>query len=338
MDWVKVFRGGVCRLVDPTTYHVAVLGAIFTWGLILLLAVAVDDDSGGETVAGLIALVWSFLVWAGMWGAFAVATSRDGRTRFGEAMSGLFAQFGSFLGAAALILVMTIGAFLVLMLLALMALAGSSTAPIVALLTPLFIIGGGVVVVIAFHWQILAFGAIATERVGPAEAVSRGWRRARRALTDAALWAVGNGAVNAGILVGILSFFAFGALVAYGLEMQFIVEGAQRELDRSLGDGFFSGTDVLEAIEAYDATVQILVATTVLTIASLFNVWSAVSVGTGVTFYSAEGTGARAAAPAGGAAYPARPAAAPRFCDRCGTRATSESQFCESCGSELPVA
>ena len=282
--------------------------------LALLSALAGDSSASGAAVT-LVALVWGWLTWTFTWGALSVAAvERVGVTTPSEVFHATFDRFGKFLAVTLLLLAAALGTGIALVILAVVGLGDTTTAPLLAILTPVFLVVGGFGLLVLVATGRLAFAAVAVDACPASAAVRRALALLRTRLADVLFWMIGDAALVGAGIGALTSLIMTGALLGVLLQGSFFVGGVL--------------TDFLNGDLDVDAGA-VAVALWLLSV-SLFGslvagVASSFSAGTGVGFYQA--VQGRAPVHGGGS-----------VCGRCGAAVVADARFCDRCGLVLTPA
>lgn len=317
MDWLGIFERGARRLADRATYAIVLITAVAAVvPLVLLVAISGDSTTGSAAVL-LVGIVWAWLTWTFAWGALSIAATEQPHTaRTSAILRTTLARYATFLGVTLWLFLALLGVGLGLVLLALVGLGDTTTAPLLAVLTPVFLVVGGVGLLVLVIVSRLAFAIVALESSSSAIAIRRAIRLVRSRLGDVLFWLIGDAALVGAGVAALTSIVLTGAAVAV------IVQG-----------GFFLGgalSDVVDGTVDLDAGA-VAVAIWFLSL-SLFGsvvagAASSFSAGTAVGFYQAI---QRLAAPSRQAVS--------AVCSRCGAVLGTDARFCDTCGLVLTPA
>lgn len=319
MTWSDVFHRGARRLADPTTYVILLITSLAATVPITLLGALNPDSSSGRLAVVLLSIVWGVVVAVFTWGALTVAATEDPRA---SGASGVFritlARFGYFLAVVLLLVGMAFVVALCLCVPALIGLGGTTTSPLLALLTPVFLIVGGIGVLVAVAVARLAFAAVALEASRPMVALRQAWSMVRTRRSDVLLWFLGDGAMLTGGLVAVVTLVAAGGAAGVLLQGIFLLIGTGSDI---AGDGIDVDAGVV------GISIFVFIITTFASI--LAGAACSFTAGTAVGLYDSAGTPA--------ARGPARLPAELAFCDQCGTPRTGSSSYCDACGAAVAV-
>lgn len=311
MDWLGIFQRGARRLADRATYAIVLVTTVAAVVPLGLLSAISGDSTSGAAAVMLVGIVWAWLTWTFAWGALSIAATEQPRTTRASAIfRATLARYATFLGVTLWLFLAALGVGLGLVLLALVGLGDTTTAPLLAVLTPVFLVVGGAGLLALIIVTRLAFAIVAVESVGSAAAIRRAIRLMRSRTADVLFWLIGDAAlVTAGVA-------ALTSIVMTGAALAVLVQG-----------GFFVGSalsDVVDGTVDLDAgavAVAIWLLSVSLFGAVVAGVASSFSAGAAVGFYQAVGHGGSA---------PHQPGAP--VCSRCGAVLVTDARFCDTCG------
>lgn len=319
MPWSEIFYRAARRLTNRTTYIIVLVSALAAAVPISLLHALFRNEGAGIFAASLISIVWGWLTWTFELGALSIAaTEPPGSSSASIVLRLALSSFGSFLGTALVMVGVVILVALALAVVALIGLGGTTTAPLLALLTPVFLIVGGLGSLLLVAVFRLAFAAVAVESAGATSAVRRAWVLVRDRTADVALWLISDAALVGGGVLALTFVVLVGALFGFAVEAIF----------------FLGGTSFDAANGGIDVNAGIVGAFLLLLCGGLFlslvvGAIASFSTGSAVGFYLAIREGADPA--------PDRAALGLSFCDHCGAPRTRGSAFCDRCGIAVAV-
>lgn len=317
--WADVYMRGARRLADPATYVVLLVGVLLS---IVCTALPViiwlgNQEFGTFVASSLIGVVLSWLNASFVIGALHVAgASPPGRTRPGTVLRTTADKFGSFLGVTAILFGFTVLAVLAMLVPALLGFGGTSFAPVLAVLTPIFQIVSGVGLVLLIIVGRLAFASVAVESSSAGLAVRRGMFLARRQTAEVLLWLAGDTALSLGILFAILIPVLVGASIGSTIQGSFLGLDVAEDFIRGTDSG--SGAVLGAVLFWFFSSAFGVIATGML---------SAFGAGSAVGFSDAMISQARSPR--------STPVPPEPFCDQCGSLRKPGSAYCDTCGSLL---
>jgi len=321
MSWSQIFLRGARRLADRRTYVIVVAGGVLAAVPPAVVAALAGKDPATLLVALGLAFIWAWLLVVYTWGALSIAaTEQPSHERAGAVLRAAWARYGSFLGAAAIILAGGIVIVFALTIVALIGKGGTTTAPILAVLTPVFL-AGGIAVFLLTLLARLTFAVIAVEG-GPATlAVRRAWQVMRRRTSETILWLAVDTAIVGGVFWAVIVPVVAGGASGLSIEVRFY--------GREAFESIFEGTvDVAGAVIGAIVWTLIVGTFALLVLGAL----ASFSIGSAVGYYQAVGASVQAVGRPGGV-----PAVQP-FCDQCGSPRSPGSGFCDACGAVLALA
>lgn len=319
MSWSQIYLRGARRLADRKTYVLLLVG-ILAGGLPpAALALMAVRDVESAAVLFVISMIWLWVVIILTWGSLNVAATEQPRHRTAADVIRATWKLGlSFLGAAVMLALIAIAAVLGLTLLALIGSGGTSTAPILAVLTPVFLLVGGIGYLAFILVSRLAFATIALENAGAVPSIRRAVVLVRRRTAEALLWVAGDAAIAAGVMSAIVWPVLTGAGAALVIEAVLSADAFEQ-----IGSGEIDAGSVL-----FGAAVSVIVMGTFLLL--VFGALAAFSAGSAVGLCVALQPAARR--------DPVPPVGASSFCDQCGERKAVDATFCDLCGATLALA
>jgi hypothetical protein len=333
MHWIDVFQRGARRVADYATYIIVLciyLGA--TLPAAALIAATARQHGSGRWAFMILALIWEGLAAILAGAALTIAAvERPGLTRPSEVLGEALRHFATYLAITLLLVGSVAAAFALLVIVGSIGLGGTATAPILALLTPLFLIIGGVGLLALSATARLAFASAAVEshRAGPA--VAHTWRLVRTHRADILLWLFGDGALLVGAVATVVAVIAIGATAATSIQAAFFSAGVGQGLSH-LGGSARPGI----------AGAAIWLAIVGSFIALLVGAATSFQTGTAVGVYLRLRTTAqqdvRHRGAAGHGAEGDFTSFIVGFCDRCGSAAPAGARYCDACGAALAVA
>jgi hypothetical protein len=317
MDWLGIFHRGARRLADRATYAIVLVTTVVAVVPLALLSAISGDSASGAAAATLVGIVWAWLTWTFSWGALSIAALEQPHSTGASAiLRATLARYATFLRVTLWLFLAVLGVGLGLVLLALVGLGDTTTAPLLAVLTPVFLVVGGVGLLVLVVVTRLAFAIVAVESASSGAAIRRAIRLMRTRPADVLFWLIGDAALVTAGVAALMSIVMTGAALAV------LVQGA-----------FFVGSALSDVV---DGTVDLDAGAVAMAIwflsLSLFGsvlagAASSFSAGTAVAFYQAvQNVGA-----------PRRQASSP-VCSRCGAVLESDARFCDTCGLVLAPA
>ncbi|MEA2828487.1 MAG: hypothetical protein QOG43_2926 [Actinomycetota bacterium] len=317
MPWSEIFHRGARRLASRTTYVIVLLVALAGVVPVALLAAVVRNEKTAALIVPIIGIVWGWLTWTFALGALSIAaTERPGTSTASAVLNLTLASFGSFLGVSLMVVGMVLLVLLALALVALIGLGGSTTAPILAILTPVFLVVGGVGLLLVVAVIRLAFAGIAVDSAGASAAVRRSWLTIRDRTADVALWLIGDAALVGGGVLALTFIVVVGAAIGVAVQAVFLLGGTIVDAvndEVNLEAGVFGAFVWLLCIELFLSVVAGAVAS--------FSTASAVG------FYQTVSQPTLSALD--------RAPVELTFCDQCGTPRSAGSSFCDGCGAAV---
>lgn len=317
MDWLAMFHRGARRLADRTTYAIVLVTTVATVvPLAVLGALSAGSTSGSATVT-LVGTVWAWLTWTFAWGALSIGSvERRGTSRTAAVFRATLARYATFLGVTLWLFLGALGVGLGLVLLTLVGLGGTTTAPLLAVLTPVFLIVGGVGLLVFMVVTRLAFAIVAVEGTPSAVAVRRAMQLVRTRLADVVFWLIGDAALVAAGVAALTAIVMTGAALAALLQGGFFVGGALPDIVDGTAD-----------VDAGAVAVAIWFLSLSVFGSVVAGAASSFSAGTAVGFYQAvQGV------------EPSLRRAEHPVCSRCGAGIGADARFCDTCGLVLTPA
>lgn len=308
----EVFLRGARRLSDRVTYQILLVAIAILEAFLGLLYLLLRNPTAGKMVVAPIFLgIVAFVLLVFTWGALSLAAAERGPTGASEVLGSAVQHFGTFIGIALLIVACAAGLAIGLVLLAFIGLGGSTTAPILGLLTPVFLLGGGLGLVTLISVWRLAFAVAAVENSGAGLALRRAVLLIRERTSDTLLFLAADQAIVMGLFTSVVAPLLVGAAIGVAGESAALAGGMASDFSSSL----FQGSGRLDRVGpallgAFALAFGLLVAGSLL----------AFSTGNMVAFYESIGPHFTAAPPA------------QRFCDRCGAARSESEAFCDVCG------
>lgn len=320
-SWSQLYLRGARRAVCRTTYEILLVGIVLAVLPSMLVFALVRNSSGLALVAAIVGVViWVWAVRTFVAGALAMAaTERPGLARTSAILAATRARLGTFLCVSLILALGQIAVLLGLLILGLVGFGGRATAPVIGLLTPVFLLGGGISLLGSIVVKRLAIAAVAAEPLRANAAIRKARALARRRLASVALWLAAEFALVVGLFVAAVIPLLIGAAWGVGFQALFFfqsVEDTSGSGGVTVGAGFW------------------LVSVIIFLLLVLGGMES-FSVGSAGAFYEAEGA---APQPPQAAAAMASPAADVAFCDQCGRAQPAGAPFCDVCGRRFVLA
>lgn len=322
IPWADVYMRGARRLADPGTYVILLVGVLLS---IVCTALPIiiwlgNPRFGTFLASSLIGVLLSWLNACFVLGALHVAAaSPAGRVRPVAVLRTTADKFGAFLGVTAILFGCTVLVVLAMLVPALLGFGGTSFAPVLAVLTPMFQIIGGVGVVLLVLVARLAFASVALESSSAGLAVRRGMFLARRQTSEVVLWLAGDTALSVGVFLAVLVPVLLGGALGSGIQGSFLGFDLVPNFLSGPGSG---GGAVLGAVIFWSFSSAFAVIAT--------GMLSAFGAGSAVGFSDAMISQARSPR--------STPAPPEPFCDQCGALRRAGSAYCDTCGSMLVLA
>lgn len=313
MHWGDIFVSGARRLTDWTTYAILLAG-IVAGGVVPLIwrYTSVNTDSSGVIVLLALSYLWLYLVVVFTWGALTVSSLDGQPLTVSWVFGSTLARFPSFL-AASFLLLLVLGATAGVLIL--LALALSSAESLLGALTPVFLLGGGLVLLLVTYLWRMSFAAVAVDDCGGVEGIRRAWALARTRSGEAVLYLAADTAVAYGLALGVVGTVLIGAQVALGAPAAAVATGLVQDV--------YTGD--LKLPDQGDATaIAFITVSIIVFLLMAFGAVASFSAGSSVGFYNAATQSI---------AFSPGPEPGGQYCDQCGLPAVSGSAFCDRCGS-----
>lgn len=320
MSWSAIYLRGARRVADPRTYVILLLGILLGAVPPVLLVSLTARDAGSALVVVILAAIWLWVVGTFTWGALHMAAAdHPGRRATSDVLRATMTRLGAFLCVSLLLLAGAIAGACGLSIIAMIGLGGTSTAPILALVTPVFLVVGGLGYLGLVLFSRLAFAAVAVDGTSATTSLRRSVWTVRKRPMESIFWAAGDAVLQTGLVT------AFALPVLTGASLGLAIEGRFYGIDafQEIVDGTVDGAAAVIGLLLWLVIVGTFVLLTLGGLASF-------GAGSSVGFWQAL---------PGDAVRPAAPRTAARaFCDECGAPKAAGATFCDACGATLALA